>query len=374
MKYTLSDLFDLQMGKTPSRSNPEYWSSKDNKWISIADLTKSGMYINHTKEYISNKAVEESKIKIIPENTVVMSFKLTIGKTAITSEPIYSNEAIMSFIDKGVIKIAPKYFYYLLSHFNWDTNSNKAVMGKTLNKATLNDIEVDVPNFEEQNKIARILDRVSKTIEIRNRQIQILDNLIEARFIELFGDKYLNDKEWNQDTLGNNASFCNGKAHEKVVDRNGKYILVTSKAIASNLADVRKTNTALSPLKKNDIVMVMSDVPNGRALAKCLLIEEDDRYTLNQRICSFNDYPFNPVFFYHLLNRHPYFLSFNDGNGQTNLRKNDILECPIIMPPMDLQTAFANDALQIIKLKTTIQNLIKETQLLFDNLAQGYFK
>ena len=96
-KYKLEEIFDLQMGKTPSRNNVDYWNTYDNKWISIGDLTKAGRYITETKEYISDEAVEESGIKIIPANTVVMSFKLSIGKTSITSEDMYSNEAIMAF-------------------------------------------------------------------------------------------------------------------------------------------------------------------------------------------------------------------------------------------------------------------------------------
>lgn len=137
MKYRLEKIFDLQMGKTPSRSNTEYWNTKDHKWISIADLSKCGKYIEQTKEYLSNRAIEESGISQIPANTVVMSFKLSIGRTAITSEPMYSNEAIMSFRDKKIIDILPDYIYYMFSEINWNEGSNNAVMGKTLNKATV---------------------------------------------------------------------------------------------------------------------------------------------------------------------------------------------------------------------------------------------
>ena len=144
MKYRLEKIFDLQMGKTPSRSNTEYWNTKDHKWISIADLSKCGKYIEQTKEYLSNRAIEESGISQIPANTVVMSFKLSIGRTAITSEPMYSNEAIMSFRDKKIIDILPDYIYYLFSEINWNEGSNNAVMGKTLNKATLSNCRLYV--------------------------------------------------------------------------------------------------------------------------------------------------------------------------------------------------------------------------------------
>ena len=78
MEYKLSDIFDLQMGKTPDRHNTSYWLGGINSWISIADLSKSDKYISETAEHITDTAVSESGIRIIPANTVVMSFKLSI--------------------------------------------------------------------------------------------------------------------------------------------------------------------------------------------------------------------------------------------------------------------------------------------------------
>lgn len=97
---TLADAFSLQMGKTPSRDVAEYWNSPDFRWISIADLSNYGNFTEDTKEKISQKAVDTTGIKAVPKGTVIMSFKLTIGRTAITSEDIYTNEAIMAFLPK----------------------------------------------------------------------------------------------------------------------------------------------------------------------------------------------------------------------------------------------------------------------------------
>ena len=373
MEYRLEELFTLQMGKTPSRSNAEYWDSPDQKWISISDLSKCDKYICETKEYISDKAIEESGISLIPENTVIMSFKLSIGKVAITSEPMYSNEAIMSFRDKHVAELMPDYVYYLLLGQDWEQGTNKAVMGKTLNKATLSKIKVNIHSLDVQKSIVSTLDTLQSIITHRRTQLEKLDLLVKARFVEMFGDRFINNRKWKAVKLGDCISFNNGKAHEQVVDENGEYILVTSRAIASDFTDVRRTNALLFPLHKNDIVMVMSDVPNVRALAKCQLINEDNKYTLNQRICSFDNYDYNPVFLLNLLNRHQYFLSFNDGNGQTNLRKNDILECKLIVPPIELQNQFAAFVAQTNKSKATVQKALDEAQLLFDSLMQEYF-
>lgn len=191
MKYRLDELFDLQMGKTPARKNPEYWNVDENKWISIADLSKCGKYINATKESISNKAVSESGIMQIPKNTVIMSFKLSIGKTAITSEPMYSNEAIISFRDKHVVEIMPEYLYYLILSKDWNAGTNKAVMGKTLNKATLSKVTVNIHNIVQQHKIVETLDKVNNVVMSRQQQLKKLDELVKSRFIEMFkGGKY----------------------------------------------------------------------------------------------------------------------------------------------------------------------------------------
>ena len=120
--------------------------------------------------------------------------------------------------------------------------------------------------------------------------------------------------------------------------------------------------------------MVMSDVPNGKALAKCYLIEADNKYTLNQRICAFRNYNnFNPIFLYYYLNRHPYYLRFDDGNGQTNLRRNDVLNCPVYIPPIHLQQEFADKIETIEKQKELIKQSITETEELFNSQMDYYF-
>ena len=199
MEYALSELFTLQMGKTPSRDNSSYWKKSENNWISIADLTNSGKYISNTKETLSDSAVAESGIKKIPANTVIMSFKLSLGKVAITEKEMYSNEAIMAFIDKGVEKISPEYLYYLLRAKDWSKGTNKAVMGATLNKATLSTIKIQLHEYDNQLEIVNMLNRVSSSIDFRKQQLTKLDELIKARFVEMFGDprcKIRRDGHW----------------------------------------------------------------------------------------------------------------------------------------------------------------------------------
>ena len=142
---------------------------------------------------------------------------------------------------------------------------------------------------------------------------------------------------WKVTNLGKFCEFYNGKAHEKCIDENGEFIVVNSKFISSDGKIIKRTKENIFPLYKNDIVMVMSDVPKGKALAKCYIIEDHNKYSLNQRICAIRSDKFDIEFLYYHLNRHPYLLSFDNRENQTNLRKDDILNCPLFFPSLDEQ-------------------------------------
>lgn len=237
----------------------------------------------------------------------------------------------------------------------------------------LTDTLIPLPPLPVQERIVEELDRLSLILEKKKQQIKELDSLAQSIFYDMFGDPIENEKGWEMKPISEIARFYNGKAHEQAIDEKGEYVLVNSKFISSNGMIKKRTNLQLCPLFINDITMVMSDVPNGKALAKCYLIDKDNIYTLNQRICVFRDYQILPQYLLFALNRNKYFLNFNDGNGQTNLRKNEVEKCPIQMPPLDLQQSFAKKIEAIEKQKELINQSIKEVQLLFDAKMDYYF-
>ena len=187
MRIKLRQAFDLQMGKTPARNRPDYWNG-DHKWISIADIGNAGKFLTKTKESITKAGIDGSGIKVVPQGTVIMSFKLSIGKTAITSEDMYTNEAIMAFIDNGKFAVDTDYLYHLCCGTNWTAGTNKAVMGLTLNKATLLEKKIPLPDINEQREIATKLDKIDAIIAERQQQLELIDQAVKSRFIELFGD------------------------------------------------------------------------------------------------------------------------------------------------------------------------------------------
>ena len=167
-------------------------------------------------------------------------------------------------------------------------------------------------------------------------------------------------EEWENHVLQDTVTFSNGKAHENCVNEDGDYILVNSKFVSTNGQIQKRVTSQLSPLCKSQFVMVMSDLPNGKALAKCYYIEEDNKFTLNQRICSFSAKNGNiSKFLMYQINRNKYYMRFDDGINQTNLKKNEVLSCPVFIPSIKEQEKIAT-LLHLIDERIATQNKIIE--------------
>ena len=159
----VKDEFTLTMGKTPARNNPAFWQSGTNKWISISDMARYGRYTEDTQESITDIAVAESGIKIVPKGTIIMSFKLSIGRTAVTSEDIYTNEAIMAFRDVDGTKFNMTFLQFLIANKNWLLNAKQAVKGQTLNKESIGNARIIVPPIGLQEQFAAIYNQADKS-------------------------------------------------------------------------------------------------------------------------------------------------------------------------------------------------------------------
>ena len=240
-------------------------------------------------------------------------------------------------------------------------------------------------NSGEQQKIADCLSSLDDLIEATNRKIEALkehkkglmqrlfpkegENVPELRFPEFQGTK-----GWNETVLGNVIDYENGKAHENDIDEDGKFIVVNSKFISTEGEIIKKTNSPYCLANKSDILMVLSDVPNGHAIAKCFFVDQSDKYTVNQRICRLRSKNVNSKLLFYLINRNPYFLSFDDGVKQTNLKKADVLECSLMIPTSPLeQQNIANTLSSIDKLIITTKEKIKTLKEHKKGLMQQLF-
>ena len=165
----LDEIVSLSMGKTPSRGNAKFWDKEKiskNIWLSIADLSAlGGLYIEDSKEYVSDEGAK--LFKTVPSETLVMSFKLSIGKLAITKCELRTNEAIAALPIKDEKLITKEYLYYFLSSIDWDAlaGNDVKVKGKTLNKAKLKEIPISYPPLAEQQHIVAKLDAAFTEID-----------------------------------------------------------------------------------------------------------------------------------------------------------------------------------------------------------------
>lgn len=386
MRVKLKDIFDLQMGKTPSRSNLEYWNTTDYKWISIADLTKTSKYIFETKEYLSKSAIKDSGIKVIPANTVVMSFKLSIGKTAITKEDMYSNEAIMAFKDKHVINIIPEYIFYLFKYKNWEECSNKAVMGKTLNKATLSEIEVEICSIEKQRQIVNILDKIMSAVDGRKQELQLLDELIKARFVEMFGDITTGNYKYDTRKLGDVANV--GSSHRVFTTEFVKKGIPFYRG--TEIGELANGNKPTEPfyiseehynrLVYNDTKPQVGDLllPSICNKGQVWMVDTDEPfYYKDGRVLCIS--PDREIFDTKYLE---YFMKAKTlveypklGSGSTFAEFKIFLlkDIDVLIPPRELQEQFSIFVNQVDKSKVAVQKALDETQMLFDSLMQEYF-
>jgi type I restriction enzyme S subunit len=184
-KQNLADLCNIVIGRTPSRSISEYWG-EGYPWVSISDLKTK--FIEHTKEEITQIAIEKIKCRLIPKGTLLFSFKLSIGKMAFASRALYTNEAIAGLIVKEPKKVIPEYLYYALKETKL-LGSNQAAMGKTLNSKSLAVIKVPTPEkINDQIRIATLLSRVEALINTRKDNLRLLDDFLKSTFLDMFGD------------------------------------------------------------------------------------------------------------------------------------------------------------------------------------------
>ena len=377
----LGDVFELQMGKTPDRKRLDYFKGS-HKWISIADISKSEKYISETKECLTDDAISSSGIKIIPKDTVIMSFKLTIGKTAITSNEMYSNEAIMAFLPNKKYETDNSFLYHLFSNKNWSEGSNKAVKGITLNKASLSEMTILLPPLETQKQIAAVLDKCTSLISKYKKMLEKYDTLIKSRFIEMF-DKIINEStkipledicDFVTVGIANSAThaFCDNGV---IMFRNQNIkedFLDDSDIIHIKKEFANKYKT--KALKENDLLIVRTGYPGICCLVPQKYEGCQTFTTLIARLKKNEN--INPKFICHYINSdygREYVNKNQAGVAQQNFGATALSKMPMCIPSIELQNNFATFVQQIDKSKFAVQKSLEKAETLYKSLMQEYF-
>ena len=261
----LGEVCEINIGRTPERGNSKMWDKEkqtDNVWLSIADLnnTEKG-YISDSTEYVSDNAVP--KMKLVKANTLLMSFKLTIGRCAITKRDLFTNEAIaaLPILDKNLDLFFLKYY---LENFDWAklTEGDVKVKGKTLNKEKLKEVPITLPPLEEQKRIVKILDEKFAMLETvkanAKANLQNAKDLFQSQLTKAFSNT-----TWEMQKLSEITEVKDG-THDSPSYYSEGIPFVTQKNITPSGFDL--TNTKRISLQDHEKFYKRSNVEYGDIL------------------------------------------------------------------------------------------------------------
>ena len=367
----LADLGKWSGGKTPSMANTSYWEGGTIPWISSKDMKVSTL--TDTQDHITEKAINEASMTLFPENSIAIVTRSGILKHTFPVAYVPFKTTINQDIKILVVnkEVLPRYAFHVIQGKGQDILTKTKKQGGTVDSLDFQKVlayKVPVPPLDVQERLVQVLDNfecictdlnigLPAEIEARQKQYEYYRDLL-LTFAET-GSTLVTDRQTELNAirliqyvfgyatipLVYISDFRNGKGHEKNIVNNGKYIVVNAKFISTDGQIKKYSNKQICPLYKNDILMVMSDLPNGRALAKCFLVDEDDKFTLNQRIGAFtvrrHDL-INTKYLYYVLNRNSQLLKYDNGADQTNLRKNEILNILIPVPSIEEQQRIVN--------------------------------
>ncbi len=380
----LKDLTDIL--KCGVASTPKYVTEGGYPFLSAQNISRNGE-MNYSKvNNISDDFYKKiSKTKLLKGDILYSRVGASYGVAAIFDR----EEEYGVYVSLTQIRVNDTLNNIFLKQF---LNSPKARIQaeqgvfqgggvQNLNVGVVEEFNLTLPSKQEQTKIASFLAAVDEKITQLTQKHQLLSQYKQGMMQKLFSqqirfkaDDGSEFAEWESKTLGEIIKFVNGKGHENDVDSDGSYTLINSKFLSTDGNVAKKVNKCNQKVMNDSLVMVMSDVPNGKALAKVMYIEDGSKFALNQRIGMFIFYKDHyPKFFQYQLNRHQYYLAFDSGVGQTNLKKENVLNCPILVPCIEEQTKIANFLSAIDQKIDVVKEQLEQAKLWKKGLLQQMF-
>ena len=350
------------------------------------------IYLELCNNYISSDVAKMIKGCILPKDTVVFAKigeALKLNRRAITS--------CDCLIDNNAMGIAPKsdslriqYFYFCMKNLKMQTLAESTTV-PSVRKTVLQKYEIEVPSLGEQEEIEKKLTLTQKIIENRRQELSYLDEIIKARFVELFGDPQLNPFEWDvvniSEVVGGKVSNGFFAKRDDYTDTGNVSVLGVANIVNrmySKIDDLPRTNADDKDIGKfavryGDMLFCRSSLV-AEGIGKASIIPEDVqknvlfechviRLPLDLRKCvpefmqtlSTMDYFRNQV------------IAQSKTATMTTIGQDGILKTEIILPPIEKQKEFYDFVKQVDKSKVAVQKALDETQILFDSLMQKYF-
>ena len=315
----LGDLCEIELGKTPARANSAYWDEKretGNVWLSIADLLEAkDKIVVDSKEYVSDKGA--AICKLVPKGTLLVSFKLTLGRLAFAGHDVFTNEAIAALTIVNERELSKDFLFYCLCFFDWvkAAENDVKLKGMTLNKAKLKVMPVSFPPLAEQQRIVGLLDEAFEGLAAANANAeQNLRNaraLFESHLQSVFVQR---DHGWVAKPFSELCDIKHGHAFEGAFFNNeGEYVLLTpgnfyERGGYRDRGEKQKFYTGEIPrdyvLNKGDLLVAMTEQAAG-LLGSPILVPESNKFLHNQRLGLVTQKPgaaWTNEFFFHAFN------------------------------------------------------------------------
>ena len=318
-------------------------------------------------------------------DTVIIGRKGNINKPIFVEEPFWNVDTAFGLeADKSVL--LPKYLFYFCLKYDFERH-NKAVTIPSLTKADLLKIEIELPSLKTQEDIVNQLDAISRTITLREEQLSKCDDLIKARFVEMFGN--IHENRFPKCKLREVAHIKHGYAFsgEFFSDDDNGIVLVTPGNFAIGGGFQETKNRYFTSgydeeyvLHPGDLIVTMTDLSKkADTLGYGAIVPNSDKvYLHNQRIGLFDrlDEKLNSVFVRWYMQTDEYrseIVRTSTGSTVHHTSPDRILDSTIYLPPIEDQNKFVAFAEQVDKSKSVVQKSLDEAQLLFDSLMQKYF-
>ena len=316
---------------------------------------------------------------ICKAETVVIGRKGSINKPIFVETPFWNVDTAFGLCANSE-KLNPKYLYYFCEKFDFE-KLNTTVTIPSLTKSNLLNVEIPLPNLEKQKQIVELLDKVTSLISLRKQQLAKLDELVKARFVEMFGDPIRNEKGWNTYTL---AEMCDGIGDglhgTPEYDENGEYPFINGNNLISGIIQINPSTKKVNKktyekhyikISQNAILLSI----NGTLGRIAFYNSEQVMLGKSACYCNLRD-EVNRIFVYNIMKTDA-FARYLEDNATKSTIKNvglkAIREYRLIMPPIPLQNQFSSFAERVDQQKQTVQQSLEKLEFMKKALMQEYF-
>lgn len=376
----LADVCTVVIGRTPRRDTPDYWHG-NRIWVTVSEL--NGQVIEDSKEHITDRAVTEVMGDPIVPGTLLFSFKLSIGKMGIAGVPLFTNEAIAALPIRRDDLVLRNYLRYALMLISRKVDTNEAVLGRLLNKKTVEDLPVPLPPLPEQERISQTLDEAVALCRLRAVTDDRTSQLTEALFERMFGSPLASDKGRDGVTLGSLGMVVTGNTPSRTDSSfYGDYIEWVK---TDNIDPLRSiVRPSVERLSETGAVRGRI-VPEGSVLITCIAgsIERvgdaaitDRKVAINQQINAIiPNENVHSTFLGELIRAlKPLIQRRATGVMTRIINKSELEAIPAISPPFSGQRRFAELVAEVRELQKGQAACRQRLDDLFESLLSGMFQ